>query len=223
MNYRKLWEGTNGTIPVDSEGRSYEIHHIDGNRRNNLLGNLICVSIEEHYEIHYNQYLVTGSYKELASARMLAGKMGKSSSDLSGYTIPPDVRKKISNTLKGVKHTPERVEKNRVSHMGQKCKPEDVESRRKGQLRYYKETSEVELRERWGKISESHKGKVLKEETKEKLRRHFVKHTDEVVLQIDKMVTDGVRYKEISKTFGISLAQITSIKQRKTYRWLWES
>ena len=58
MNYRKLWEDANGPIPTDELGRSYEIHHIDGNRKNNCLSNLMCVSLDEHYEIHSKQYLV---------------------------------------------------------------------------------------------------------------------------------------------------------------------
>jgi HNH endonuclease len=53
--YRKLWIQTYGHIPVDESGRSYEIHHLDGNRENNDLSNLVCVSIQEHYEIHLKQ------------------------------------------------------------------------------------------------------------------------------------------------------------------------
>jgi hypothetical protein len=52
---RKIWVHANGPIPKDVSGRSYEIHHIDGNWRNNSLENLACVSIQEHYEIHYKQ------------------------------------------------------------------------------------------------------------------------------------------------------------------------
>jgi hypothetical protein len=55
MKYRKVWEKINGPIPKDDLGRSYEIHHIDGNRKNNDISNLMCVSIEEHYRIHLNQ------------------------------------------------------------------------------------------------------------------------------------------------------------------------
>jgi predicted DNA-binding ArsR family transcriptional regulator len=53
--YRKIWESANGQIPKDKNGRSYEIHHIDGNRSNNKLSNLMCVSIEDHIKIHMNQ------------------------------------------------------------------------------------------------------------------------------------------------------------------------
>lgn len=55
MSYRKIWEKHYGPIPKDDQGRSYEIHHIDKNRKNNSIENLQCVSIKEHYDIHYNQ------------------------------------------------------------------------------------------------------------------------------------------------------------------------
>jgi len=53
--YRKIYESHFGPIPKDEDGHSYEIHHIDGNRNNNSLENLQCVSIQEHYDIHYGQ------------------------------------------------------------------------------------------------------------------------------------------------------------------------
>lgn len=53
--YRRIYEQHNGEIPKDAEGRSYEIHHIDGNHENNDISNLKCVSIQEHYDIHYSQ------------------------------------------------------------------------------------------------------------------------------------------------------------------------
>lgn len=55
MNHRKLWESHYGPIPKDPEGRSYEIHHIDGNHSNNVIENLKLVTIEEHYDIHHAQ------------------------------------------------------------------------------------------------------------------------------------------------------------------------
>lgn len=66
--HRKIYEEYCGPIPKDAEGRSYEIHHIDGNHNNNNIFDLQCVSIQEHYNIHYSQ----GDYKAclLMSKRM---------------------------------------------------------------------------------------------------------------------------------------------------------
>jgi hypothetical protein len=50
MSYRKIWETKFGKIP-----ENYEIHHIDGNRLNDSLENLMCVSTHEHYLIHMKQ------------------------------------------------------------------------------------------------------------------------------------------------------------------------
>lgn len=55
VNYRRIWESHFGPIPVDDSGRPYEIHHVDGNRNNNDISNLVCVSIDEHYKIHNEQ------------------------------------------------------------------------------------------------------------------------------------------------------------------------
>lgn len=54
-NYRKIYEKHYGPIPKDSNGRSYEIHHIDGNHNNNHISNLKLVSLKEHFKIHYSQ------------------------------------------------------------------------------------------------------------------------------------------------------------------------
>jgi hypothetical protein len=54
-NYRKIYENHIGPIPYDGNGRTYEIHHIDGNHGNNDPTNLIAVTLQEHYDIHYNQ------------------------------------------------------------------------------------------------------------------------------------------------------------------------
>jgi hypothetical protein len=53
--YRKIYKQYHGDIPKDEDGISYEIHHIDGNSDNNNIENLICLTIHEHYEIHYWQ------------------------------------------------------------------------------------------------------------------------------------------------------------------------
>lgn len=74
--YRKIYEQHYGPIPTDNEGRTYEIHHVDGNRKNNDLSNLICVSIEEHYDIHYKQ-------KDYSACIRIASRMAISPEEIS--------------------------------------------------------------------------------------------------------------------------------------------
>lgn len=45
--HRVVWEKTVGKIP---EG--FEIHHIDGNRFNNDISNLICLPHDDHEMLH---------------------------------------------------------------------------------------------------------------------------------------------------------------------------
>jgi hypothetical protein len=55
--YRRLWEKINNkTIP---EG--YHIHHLDNDKTNNDIRNLLCVSPEEHFEIHRDNYIKYGN------------------------------------------------------------------------------------------------------------------------------------------------------------------
>jgi hypothetical protein len=65
-----------GSIPVDSNGRKYEIHHIDGNHNNNDPSNLKAVTIQEHYDIHKAQ----GDYR---ACIQIARKMKLSAEELS--------------------------------------------------------------------------------------------------------------------------------------------
>lgn len=53
--YIKIYKQHYGEIPKDSQGRSYDIHHIDGDYTNNDISNLIALSIEEHYNLHKTQ------------------------------------------------------------------------------------------------------------------------------------------------------------------------
>ena len=88
MKYRKLWENNRGPIPKDELGRSYEIHHIDGNRKNNDLSNLMCVSIEDHYRIHLDQ-------KDYEAACMIAERLHFSKEKLDDlYKLSKTVYKK---------------------------------------------------------------------------------------------------------------------------------
>jgi hypothetical protein len=58
VDYRSIWKKHYGEIPVDENGITYDIHHIDGDRSNNDISNLQAVSLKEHYEIH----LTKGQY-----------------------------------------------------------------------------------------------------------------------------------------------------------------
>ncbi|CAB4123014.1 HNHc domain containing protein [uncultured Caudovirales phage] len=51
QTYKKFY----GELPIDELGRKYEIHHIDGNRNNDDIENLVALSIQDHYNIHYQQ------------------------------------------------------------------------------------------------------------------------------------------------------------------------
>lgn len=53
--YRKIYEQHMGPISKDADGRSYHIHHLDGDRSNNKIENLKAVSLREHYQIHLDQ------------------------------------------------------------------------------------------------------------------------------------------------------------------------
>jgi len=53
--YRRIYKDHYGPIPIDEDGRTYEIHHVDGNHENNDIANLKCITFLEHYNIHYSQ------------------------------------------------------------------------------------------------------------------------------------------------------------------------
>jgi len=54
-HYRAIYENHHGSIPVEENGRTYHIHHIDGDHSNNHPDNLKAVTIQEHYDVHYSQ------------------------------------------------------------------------------------------------------------------------------------------------------------------------
>jgi hypothetical protein len=76
INYRKIYAQNYGPIGKDSEGRSLEVHHIDGNHTNNDLSNLTLVTIKEHYDIHYAQ-------KDYVACFLMAKRMNLSPEELS--------------------------------------------------------------------------------------------------------------------------------------------
>ena len=74
--HRKIYEAHYGTIPRELNGRSYEIHHIDGDPTNNDPSNLIALTLKEHYEIHCSQ-------EDWGAAWLLAKKLKLSPEELS--------------------------------------------------------------------------------------------------------------------------------------------
>jgi hypothetical protein len=76
INYRRIWVSYHGKIPKDSEGRSYDIHHLDGNSDNNSIDNLIALSAHDHYCLHRDQ----GEY---GAAALIARRMKVKPEDLS--------------------------------------------------------------------------------------------------------------------------------------------
>jgi hypothetical protein len=79
-NYRTIYKNAYGPIPIDADGRTYEIHHIDGDHRNNHPDNLRAVTIREHYDIHY----AAGDW---GACMLMAARMNK----------PPGFLKELSN------------------------------------------------------------------------------------------------------------------------------
>ena len=98
IDYRKIWEEHNGPIPLDENGVSYQIHHIDGNPQNNDISNLQCLSVEEHYKLHLEQ-------GDIAAANAL--KHFWLHSKITGWKHKESTKKKISKALKGHKHSKE--------------------------------------------------------------------------------------------------------------------
>lgn len=108
MGYRKKWEKAYGPIPKDEKGRSYEIHHIDGNRKNNVLSNLQCLSLQEHYELHLSQgdyaaafriaQRMTISVEEKAKLMSLSNKQRIATGNHP--FVNEEVRKKRYNSIK---------------------------------------------------------------------------------------------------------------------------
>lgn len=105
--YRKIWIAHHGNIPVDGNGVSYEIHHKDFNPHNNDVSNLECITIEEHYQKHYD----AGQYHACAMIKRRMNMTEEQRKDLSekialANKLKPnpmtsqESRKKLSESLK---------------------------------------------------------------------------------------------------------------------------
>ena len=77
--HRRIWRQHYGPIPKDSDGRTYEIHHIDGDHTNNDITNLIALTIHEHYEIHFWQ-------EDMGACFAIGSRMEMSPEELAAMT-----------------------------------------------------------------------------------------------------------------------------------------
>jgi len=100
--YRRIYLKHHSFIPKDNLGRVYDIHHIDGNKKNNNINNLIALSIQEHYDIHLKQN-DWGACLALAKRMKLDYKILSelSSKTNKGKIRSEETKQKISKKNKG--------------------------------------------------------------------------------------------------------------------------
>jgi hypothetical protein len=92
VDYRKIYEEHFGPIPYDADGRRYEIHHRDGNDENNDPSNLVALTIQEHYDLHYDQ----GDYFECYM--IMNQRMSKSPEELSRLATLNNLKRVANGT-----------------------------------------------------------------------------------------------------------------------------
>jgi hypothetical protein len=73
--HRQIYEQHYGPIPREENGRTYDVHHIDGNHSNNEPSNLKAVPLAEHYAIHESQ-------GDVRACLIMAQRMGKSPEEI---------------------------------------------------------------------------------------------------------------------------------------------
>lgn len=113
-NYRKIWSDHHGAIPKDEEGRSYEIHHVDGDKSNNNIDNLQCLSIQEHYDVHFKQ-------EDFGACALIGCRMKKSPHEISALqTAAMKQPKTIAAHRAGLKRYYESADKEYLSERAKK-------------------------------------------------------------------------------------------------------
>jgi hypothetical protein len=96
-NHRWVWIKHNGEIPIDENGQTYEIHHIDRDKNNNSIENLLCVSKREHAQLHFD----VGEY---AAAYSILKRTKGVIKDFTGWKHTEETKQKISMSISGDKN-----------------------------------------------------------------------------------------------------------------------
>jgi hypothetical protein len=189
VDYRKIWVEAYGEIPLDENGQSYEIHHIDGNRKNNSINNLMCVSLQEHFDIHYKQ-------GDFGAASLIADRMGKVAP--SGWTRSTesvqrglDTKKRNGTDKQSKEHIRRRVEARK----------------RNGNHKHSEETKQ--------KIRKSLQGRPKSEETVQKLKDFY---QDRPGTMTGRKHTQEAKDKVVKALTGRKLSQETIEKRTATSR-----
>jgi hypothetical protein len=103
--YRKIYESVYGPIP-----KGCDIHHKDKDHTNNNIENLQCVTLQEHFDIHFQQedwgacYMLAKRLKIPEEQRVFIMRENSRKGGLSNkhnktgfFSIPPERRTKISS------------------------------------------------------------------------------------------------------------------------------
>lgn len=100
-SYRSVYRKHYGEIPKDAKGRSYDIHHKDGNHRNNHPSNLIAIPLEEHYAIHLSQ----GDHRACALIALRMDNDTKKVSEMASIAARKRVSDGTHHWLTGISQT----------------------------------------------------------------------------------------------------------------------
>lgn len=170
--YRDIWKTHNGTIPKDSDGVSYEIHHIDGNHQNNEISNLKCVSIEEHFTIHLEQGDLSAALRILTKINVLKKNLdlGVTPSSLAQYMMANGLGVWSSEAKQKALETKRRTKKGYCHNLelqskggklgGKVGQPKSMEVQKEKGVGFYSSERQRELSKRAaGKGGKAQKGK----------------------------------------------------------------
>ena len=127
-----------------------DIHHLDGNKMNNSLSNLVYLTKSEHTIIHKKGKTLSEETKNKI------GEAAKGNKNMLGKHHSEEAKRKMSEAAKGRKHSEET--KNKIG--------EAAKGHKNMLGKHHSEESKQ-------KMSEAHKGKNLSEETKKKMSESF--------------------------------------------------